>query len=280
MSLFSVARDAEPVIRDVAAVMFGDSEKLGAEARELLYGQAARSERADELSRAIEKANEQPSVKATSWFTERSDREDDEFTRSGQWLSRSGLSARDKELELWNPPNPNESDREIRVAQSEFNSWSARETSGEGPWDTRARVKDLISEEKFWPNVRLASATDYARFLEGRVAQGMPIGPRLEQGMFGARSTDLIGSPFNFDVVVAKRDMELPAGSRLDFSRFIIAPSNVTVSGDLGDATLLRMSDFKVFHHGVERDEVPLFKDIKHAPGAISRKLSSLRGLD
>ena len=74
--------------------------------------------------------------------------------------------------------------------------------------------------------------------------------------------------------------MELPAGSQLDLSRFIIAPSNVTVSGDLGDATLLRMRDFKVIHHGVERDEVPLFKDIKHAPGAISRKLSSLRGLD
>jgi len=74
--------------------------------------------------------------------------------------------------------------------------------------------------------------------------------------------------------------MELPAGSKLHYSKFIIAPSNVTVSGDLGDATLLRMSDCKAFHHGVERDEVPLFKDIKRAPGAFLRKLSSLRGLD
>ena len=151
MNFLSVARDAEPVIRDVYAVMFGDSEKLGAEARELLYGQAARSERSDELSRAIEKANEQPSVKSTSWFTERSDREDAEVIRSGQSLSSRGFSGRDKELELWNPPNPNESDKEIRVAQGEFNSWSGRATKGEAPWNARDRVKDLISEEKFSP---------------------------------------------------------------------------------------------------------------------------------
>ena len=109
----TIADEAEAV-----AAMRGDSQRLGDEARALVPGQAARSEHPTDFGRAIAKAEEQPCFDSPSWFLARRDREDYEFRRSGQGYR---YTSDDKELELWTPPNPNESDRAIKRAQRDVN---------------------------------------------------------------------------------------------------------------------------------------------------------------